>query len=57
MHQPTRHRGQNKKRTRLIRGHLDAGGLFLMNAKLYLNGFFNLAHICLRKNASAVEKP
>ena len=57
MHQPTRHRGQNKKRTRLIRGHLDAGGLFLMNAKLYLNGFFNLAHICLRKNASAVKKP
>ena len=31
--------------------------LSLMNAKLYLNGFFNLAHIFLRKNVGAVKKP
>ena len=31
--------------------------LFLMNAKLYLNGFFNLAHIFLGKNARTVKKP
>jgi len=30
---------------------------FLMNAKLNLNGFLNLAHIIFRKNTSTVKKP